>query len=170
MKKILLYRSVFILLLIPLLSGCFGYNTITKSQPFENSSNSASRNPTKDWKNIPIFEDDELLLDPYQVVAKITVTGNQNSLDKKLIKKMQQEASKYHADAIIFKNWKEVERRSVNGVAIGVNILTLVTGGYMDLEMGGDYIAYEYEGIAIQFLNKKKKISKKDSSPKKLDH
>ena len=77
---------------------------------------------------------------------------------------MQKEASRYHADAIIFKNWKEVERSSLNGVAIGVNILTLISDGYADLEMGGDYIAFEYEGLAIQFLEKKKKEKKESTS------
>ena len=156
------YKYVFLLLSIPLLSGCFGYNTIAKSQPINNSTKTGSKSSKKDWQEMPVYEDDELLLTPYRVVAKITVTGNQNSLDKKLIKKMKREASRYHADAIIFKDWKEVERKAINGVAVGVNILTLITGGYADLGMGGNYIAYEYEGIAIQFLKKKKKkIEKK---------
>ena len=156
-------NSLFLLLLIPLLSGCLGYNVITKSHPIDNSSNPVHKQRvTKNWKNIPVYEDDELLLDPYRVMARITVTGNQNSFDEKLIKKMQQEASRYHADAIIFKSWREVERSSVNGVAIGFNILSVFIGDYIDLNMSENYIAYEYEGLAIRFLKKKKKkIDKK---------
>jgi len=157
MSKTSLPSYLFVLFIIPLFSGCVGYNTITKSELVSDSSTFVNSSYMKGWKDIPVYEDDELLLDSYRVVAKINVTGNQNSLDNKLIKKMQQEASRYNADAVIFKNWKEVERSSVNGVAIGLNIISVFTGGYVDLDMGGDYIAYEYEGIAIQFLKKKKK-------------
>ena len=121
-----------------------------------------NKRTSKNWKQIPIYEDDDLLLNPYQVIAKINVTGNQSSLDKKLIQEMQQEASRYDADAIIFKSWKEVERKSFNGIGIGLNVLSIIYGGYADMDMGGKYIAYEYEGIAIRFLRKKKKSEKKD--------
>lgn len=169
-KKIAMLKTsipshLLILFIIPLFSSCVGYNTITKSELVSNPSTFVNSSYMKGWKDIPVYEDDELLLDPYRVVAKINVTGNQNSLDKKLIKKMQQEASRYNADAVIFKNWKEVERNSVNGLAIGLNIISAVSGGYADLDMGGDYIAYEYEGIAIQFLKKKKvKLDKKEAN------
>lgn len=169
MKKTSFYHSVFILLLIPLLSGCVGYNIATKSELVTNQSIKKEKPHKKTWKQIPVYEDDELLLDPYRVLAKITVTGNQRALDKKLIEEMQKEASLYRADGIIFKEWYEVERKSVNGLAIGLNLLSLFGGGYIDLDMGGRYVTFEYTGIAIKFL-KKKKTSKKDSSPEKLNH
>lgn len=139
---------VLLLLLIPFLNGCVGYNTITKSEPL---SYYKKKSISEYWDRIPVYEDDKLFKGPYKVVAKLTVTGDQHSFDKKMIKKMQKEASRFNADAIIFKNWKEVDRTAVNGVAIGVNILTIFSGGYADLDMGGKYVAYEYEGIAIQF-------------------
>ncbi len=142
---------VIILLILPFLNGCVGYNTIAKSEPINTSSDFMSKKPADGWEEIPVYDDEKLFEKEYKVVAKLTVTGDQNSFDKKMIEKMQKEASRFEADAIIFKNWKEVERTAVNGVAIGINILSLFNGGYMDLSMGGDYIAYEYEGIAIQF-------------------
>lgn len=142
---------VILLFLLPLLSGCIGYNTIAKSEPINTSLNIMNKKPVDGWESIPVYDDEKLFKKNYKVVAKLTVTGDQNSYDEKMIEKMQQEASKFNADAIIFKNWKEVERSAVNGVAIGINILSLFNGGYMDLNMGGNYIAFEYEGIAIQF-------------------
>jgi len=149
MKKILSFRSLIILLLIPLFSSCVGYNIATKSQLVTDRPIKKERASKKDWKTIPVYEDDEILLDPYRVLAKITVTGNQTALDKNLIKEMQKEASRYRADGIIFKEWHEVERKSVNGLAIGLNLASLFTGGYIDLDMGGRYITFEYTGIAI---------------------
>lgn len=151
MLKFSIKSSFFLLLLFPFLSGCIGYNTIAKSEPINTSTSLINKKPVDGWAEIPVYDDEELFKKDYKVVAKLTVTGDQNSFDKKMIEKMQQEASKFNADAIIFKNWKEVERSAVNGLSIGVNLLSIINGGYMDLNMGGKYIAYQYEGIAIKF-------------------
>lgn len=150
MPKSSLNTYVLLLLLIPFLNGCIGYNTIAKSEPISDSDFQKKRS-LDGWGSIPVYDDEKLFKEPYKVVAKLTVTGDQRSLDKKMIEKMQKEASRFAADAIIFKQWKEVERTAVNGFAIGVNILSIFSGGYTDLPMGGKYVAYEYEGIAIQF-------------------
>ncbi len=151
MSKSSINTYVFLLLIIYLFNGCVGYNTIAKSKPIHTSAAFVNKKPVDGWAQIPVYDDEKLFKKDYKVIAKLTVTGDQNSFDEKMIEKMQQEASKFNADAIIFKNWTEVERSAVNGFAIGVNLLTLINGGYMDLNMGGKYIAYQYEGIAIQF-------------------
>ena len=105
---------------------------------------------------MPVYDDNDLLLTPYRVISKITITGNESTMDKGLIRKMKREAGRYNADAVIFKKVREVERTSVNGFAIAINIITLFDDTNDEqLDMGGDYIAYEYEGIAIKFLDEK---------------
>lgn len=142
-----------IVFLIISMSSCVGYNSIISSEVITTSSIRKSEHPKSSWKKITIYDDDELLLTPYRVISKITVTGSESTMDKGLIRKMKKEASRYGADAIIFKAVREVERSSVNGLAIAINIITLFDDtGSEPLDMGGDYIAYEYEGIAIKFL------------------
>jgi hypothetical protein len=147
---------LFFVLLALSISSCRGYNSIIKSELITTSSVQKSEHPKSGWKKITIYEDDELLLTPYRVISKIIVTGNESTMDKGLIRKMKKEASRYNADAIIFKEVREVERSSVNGLAIAINLFTLFDDTNDEqLDMGGDYIAYEYEGIAIKFLGEK---------------
>ena len=146
----------FFVLLSISMSSCVGYNSIIKSELVATSAVHKSEYPQKGWKKIIIYDDNDLLLTPYRVISKIMVTGNESTMDKGMIRKMKKEASRYQADAIIFKAVREVERTSVNGFAIAINIITLFDDtGDEPLDMGGDYIAYEYEGIAIKFLEEK---------------
>ncbi|MFK8009420.1 MAG: hypothetical protein AB8H03_23870 [Saprospiraceae bacterium] len=148
-----LYSTSFLLFVLLSISSCVGYNSITKSELITTSFIQKSEHPKSGWKKIPIYDDNDLLLTPYRVISKIIITGNESTMDKGLIRKMKKEASRYQADAIIFKKVREVERTSVNGFAIAINIITLFDDtGSEQLDMGGDYIAYEYEGIAIKFL------------------
>jgi len=156
MRKLNPLHFLFLILLSISMSGCLGYNSITKSQIITTSYVHKSEYPKKGWKKIYIYEDDDLLLTPYRVISKITVTGNEATMDKGMIRKMKKEASRYNADAIIIKEAREVERTSFNGFAAAINIITLFDDTDDEqLEMGGDYIAYEYEGIAIKFLEEK---------------
>lgn len=149
-------QFLFFVFLSLFMSSCVGYNSITKSQLITTSYIQKSEHPRKGWKKIPVFDDNDLLLTPYRVISKITITGNESAMDGRLIRKMKKEASRYNADAIIFKKVREVERSSVNGFAIAINIITLFDDTNDEqLDMGGDYIAYEYEGIAIKFLEEK---------------
>lgn len=156
MLKLNSIQSLFFVLLSLSISSCIGYNSIITSELITTSYVQKSEHSKSNWKKITIYEDDELLLTPYRVISKIIVTGNESTLDKGLIRKMKKEASRYNADAIIFKEVREIERTSFNGFALAVNIFTLFDDTNDEqLDMGGDYIAYEYEGIAIIFLEEK---------------
>ncbi len=156
MLKLNPFPFIFFILLSLLMSSCVGYNSIIESQLITTSNVHKSEYPKKGWKKIIIYDDKDLLLTPYRVISKIVVTGNESTMDKGLIRKMKKEASRYYADAIIFKKVREVERTSFNGFALAINIITLFDDtGDEPLDMGGDYIAYEYEGIAIKFLEEK---------------
>lgn len=143
-------------------SSCVGYSVTTKSEPVHKSTTSKSTFAKKGWKNIPIYEDDEYLLTPYKVISKIKVTGNESAKGAKLLRKMKKEASRYGADAIIFKHEMEIERSQVNGLSAALNIFSIIMyQESADMDTGNDYYALEFEAIAIKFLDKKKKVRKK---------
>lgn len=152
MNRLSICSSFVLLLLLLLLNGCVGYNHITKSEIVGNQQVAYTSTFHPSWQEIQVYDDEDLFLERYKVLATIAVTGNDMSSDGKLIEKMQKEASRYRADAIIFKRAKEIERNAVNGFAIGFNILSIFSGGWADFNMGGRYVTYKYEGIAIKFL------------------
>jgi hypothetical protein len=137
--------------------GCIGYNTKIKSYSFNKSSYRKLESPKKGWNKIAIYDE----LDPsdkYDKVAKIVITGNASTSEFSLLKKMRKEAGRYSADAILHTETREISRASVNGVAVSLNLLSIFMLPSesdpldLEMEMGGDYIAIEVEGLAIKFI------------------
>lgn len=141
------------------LHSCTGYNIMVDTFPKPKTTLIKSNKPTPGWEYLPIYYDDERPTAPYDLVARIIVTGNSGASEDKLLKKLKKEASCIGADAILFSDRRYVLRNSVNGVAIAVNVASVITifagdAIYVDpMEVEEEYEACEIEAIAIRFKN-----------------
>jgi hypothetical protein len=146
----------FLVILTTLLQACVGYNIVVDSQPKPKTFLHKTGKPAYGWEAMPVFTGDDRPEEPYELMLRITVTGNQGAPFEKLLKRMRKEASCYGAEAILLMDNRAVVRNTFDGVSTALNVISIVAffdsgGGSLDLPMTSAYEAYELEGIAIRY-------------------
>jgi len=139
-----------------LLQSCVGYNIAVDSYAKPESQFRKNNYPSKNYKDIPVYLNDERPTEAYEVMIRITVTGNASASREKLINKMKKEAGLYKADGLILLDEKFIIRESFDGISLALNIFSLFATydtdcEPLDLPISNKYDTLKLEGIAYRY-------------------
>ncbi|MEM9929719.1 MAG: hypothetical protein AAF840_07870, partial [Bacteroidota bacterium] len=135
-----------------LFSGCFGYATEVTAMRLSPDAPPRATVVSSDWANVTVYF--EVPFAPFDTLVRLEIDGGMTTKENGLFKRLQKEAHRYQADAVIVEDYLIQYRNTFNGFNAALNVGGLIAGaGYADLPMEEGYESLRVEAVAIRYVN-----------------